>query len=117
GAEPRQNLRAGRSRLHVGHVKNPNTVQSFSHDSFTLQTVMFAVAVVYRSSRQSARVPHAALRGDILTLQECFENPLLGIDCKAAKARKSVHPLDLCLNWTTDLELDMPHTRPVNLTK
>src|SRR5262249_37220875 len=32
GAEPRQNLGAGRSRLDMCHVQNPYTLQSFSHD-------------------------------------------------------------------------------------
>ena len=36
GAEPRQNLRAGRSRLHMRHIQDPNTLQGFPHDCLSL---------------------------------------------------------------------------------
>src|SRR5262249_34356627 len=36
GAEPRQNLGARRSRLHVRHIQDPNTLQSFTHGHLSL---------------------------------------------------------------------------------
>ena len=37
GAEPRQNLGAGRSRLHMRHIQDPNTLQSFPHIASLLE--------------------------------------------------------------------------------
>ena len=38
GAEPCQELRAGRTRLHMGHVENANAVQGLAHTSFSLSS-------------------------------------------------------------------------------
>ena len=75
-------------------------------------------------------MPHAfpkpPVRGAILTLEVCFEKPLMRKTLRARRcqgwgrsrlAGNLPGPFDLCLNWTTDLELDMRHTRPVNLIK
>ena len=37
GSEPRQNLCARRSRLHVRHVQNSNALQGFPHDCLFLE--------------------------------------------------------------------------------
>src|SRR5262249_14277020 len=42
GAEPRQDLSARRPRLHVRHIQNPNTLESFPHAYLSSITELFS---------------------------------------------------------------------------